>query len=282
MTRALESPAPIGTVAAARRRLVWVKESAALIGLAVAGIALEFPLIKSISGNGPLHIYRGTWLLVGLVPIAVWLVPKLGLPGSPWLSARLRGEVSNRRLSSYLKPAVLYALLGMAAERVAGIVEHALQFSGTSGPSKLSRGFSPPAVRKMPGQLAMGAIGASAGTAIYEEVAYRLVVLTLGAWAVSRVWRDREGRPRRGAFWCANLLQAYVFGLVHLNRGFAVPYRWNVPIPIVALALPQTWIGIVLGALYLRHGLEASMLSHLIMDAALFLLIIVASLLGLR
>jgi len=134
----------------------------------------------------------------------------------------------------------------------------------------------------MPGQLAFGALSASAGTAIYEEVAYRLVVLTFCALAISQLWRDPAGRPQRGVLWCANILQAYAFGLVHLDRGFAAPYQWNVLAPIVALALPQTWVGIVLGALYLRHGLEASMMSHVILDAALFLSVIVGSLLGLR
>ena len=34
--------------------------------------------------------------------------------------------------------------------------------------------------------------------------------------------------------------------------------------------MPQTWEGVVFGRLYLRRGLEASIIAHATMDVALF------------
>ncbi len=36
------------------------------------------------------------------------------------------------------------------------------------------------------------------------------------------------------------------------------------------LVMPQTWEGVVFGRLYLRRGLEASIIAHASMDVALF------------
>jgi membrane protease YdiL (CAAX protease family) len=36
--------------------------------------------------------------------------------------------------------------------------------------------------------------------------------------------------------------------------------------------MPQTWEGVVFGRLYLRRGLEASIIAHASMDVALFVL----------
>jgi len=36
--------------------------------------------------------------------------------------------------------------------------------------------------------------------------------------------------------------------------------------------MPQTWEGVVFGRLYLRRGLEASIIAHAVMDFALFAL----------
>jgi hypothetical protein len=36
---------------------------------------------------------------------------------------------------------------------------------------------------------------------------------------------------------------------------------------------PQTWAGVVLGRLYLKRGLEATMIAHTMMDLGLFLLL---------
>ncbi|HVN64538.1 MAG TPA: CPBP family intramembrane glutamic endopeptidase [Candidatus Binataceae bacterium] len=267
-------------VATEMRFADWAKESAVLIALAMIGIGLEYPLAKTIGGGGPSGIFISTLAPVGLVPIAVWLVPTLGLPGAPWLSSMLRQKPSDKRFLGLVKPALLYSLLAVTAESAANFIQHMSSVTGTSGPSRLVRGFSPARVRQMPERIATYAVSASIGAGIYEEIAYRLVVLTLCVWLISRVWRNRLVTPGAGALWCANLLQGYVFGLMHLMRGFAVPNRWNLPLPLVAMTLPQTWAGVVFGHLYLSRGLEAAILSHLLMDAGLFLLLVGVSLFG--
>jgi len=55
----------------------------------------------------------------------------------------------------------------------------------------------------------------------------------------------------------------------------AIGFRKNaVPLVVLigGLLMPQTWEGVVFGRLYLRRGLEASILAHASMDVALFAL----------
>jgi len=93
---------------------------------------------------------------------------------------------------------------------------------------------------------------------------------------------DRESRtivvPRttssfpRDHPWRATILQAYLFGLVHVFPGGNLSIIvWTSASPfIAALVAPQTWEGIVLGRLYLRRGLEAAIVAHIVLDLAIF------------
>ncbi len=68
------------------------------------------------------------------------------------------------------------------------------------------------------------------------------------------------------------LAQGYLFGLVHLAPLAGTVFHSAPKFLIGGLVMPQTWEGVVFGRLYLRRGLEASIIAHASMDVALFVL----------
>jgi hypothetical protein len=113
---------------------------------------------------------------------------------------------------------------------------------------------------------------AAVGARLSEEIMFRLSVFAIFIWLFRLTLRDRTDRPSRAALWCATIMQAYVFGLAHLILRPATLPKMRAPISIAGLVAPQTWVGILLGRLYLRRGLEATMIAHAMIDLGLFLL----------
>jgi membrane protease YdiL (CAAX protease family) len=83
---------------------------------------------------------------------------------------------------------------------------------------------------------------------------------------------DPRGHPGRRALWVVTLAQGYVFGLVHLAPLAGTLFHSTPRFLIGGLLMPQTWEGVVFGRLYLRRGLEASIIAHASMDVTLFAL----------
>lgn len=255
------------------------KESAILIALAVAGNALKIPLVigfkpifHSAFGH-PLIAFGLQIALVCIVPFAVRMNRELGLPGAPFLRARLARRPPPGRLRSLIRIALLYDLASIALSIVAlaGLV-----FSGALPLSVASHGASHAspfeALRGQAGRVAMFGALAAIGAGLSEEVMFRLSLFAIFLWLFRVLLQDRTDRPSRAALWCATIMQGYVFGLAHIIfRPKALP-KMRMPTLITGLAVPQTWAGIVLGRLYLKHGLEASMIAHAMMDLGLFLL----------
>jgi hypothetical protein len=117
----------------------------------------------------------------------------------------------------------------------------------------------------------MGAL-AAAGAGLSEEILFRLSVFAIFIWLFRFLLHEGTDRPSCTTLWCATIMQGYAFGLAHLIIRPAILPKIRAPILIAGLAAPQTWVGIVLGRLYLRRGLEATMIAHAMMDLGLFLL----------
>jgi membrane protease YdiL (CAAX protease family) len=123
-----------------------------------------------------------------------------------------------------------------------------------------------------PGRLAgVGALVAIVA-AVSEEIQFRLVLFAVFTWIARMITRNSFGESSRSVLWFATILQAYAFGMVHLLPLAGTVFRTTSSLLIGGLLMPQTWEGIVLGRLYLKRGLEASMLAHAMMDGALFAL----------
>ena len=102
---------------------------------------------------------------------------------------------------------------------------------------------------------------------IFEEILTRLLLLSLAAWLLGKVWRGVDGLPAAPAFWTANVLVAVLFGLGHLP---AASMMMTITPPIVAIAVVVNgFASIVFGRLYWTRGLEAAMLAHFTADIVL-------------
>jgi len=105
------------------------------------------------------------------------------------------------------------------------------------------------------------------GGGIYEELFYRLFLLTLVTWIFSWALRARTGSRLTVVFWAANLAVAVYFGYDHFhNESLWGPLTPLVQLRTVLIILPP---GLAFGYLFWKRGIEAAALSH----AAIILII---------
>jgi len=259
---------------AARRR-----ESAILIMLALAGAVLEYPLalaIKSIELPELVHAMPFlviTAVLASMVPFALRVNPRFGLPGAPLIAAKIAGEKMPISMRSLLKISVRYAILAASAGAavLAVVIVPMLFIAHPHGGGSLNLPI-PPMLTLAPGRIAtVGALVAIAA-AVSEEIQFRLVLFAVFTWIARLITRGSSGESSRGALWFATFLQAYAFGLVHLLPLAGSTFHSTPLLLVGGLLMPQTWEGLVFGRLYLKRGLEAAMLAHATMDVAMFVL----------
>jgi hypothetical protein len=265
-------PNSVGWNRAARRR-----ESALLIMLALAGAVLEYPLALAIKSIERSEIGRAlpflaiTIVLASMVPFALRINPRLGLPGAPLIAAKIAGEKLHFGVRSLLKISVGYAILAAAvgAAVLVIVIVPMIMAHPNSGGANLP---VPPMMKLAPGRIAIVGALVAIAAAVSEEIQFRLVLFAVFAWIARLISRDSSGGSSRSALWFATILQAYAFGLVHLIPLAGSMFHSTPRLLVGGLLMPQTWEGIVFGRLYLRRGLEASMLAHAVMDVALFAL----------
>jgi len=238
---------------------------------------LEYPLalaIKSLdfSELGRVLPFLGvTMVMASLIPLTLRLNAELGLPGAPLLAAKVAGERLHFSIRSLLKVSLGYAMLAAiagASVLVILIVPLMLIQHGGVG-IKIP---NTPLLTVAPGRIAfVGALVAIAA-AVSEEIQFRLVLFAIFGWIARLVSRDSRGHPGRRALWMVSLAQGYLFGLIHLAPLAGTLLHSTPKFLIGGLVMPQTWEGVVFGRLYLRRGLEASIIAHASMDVALFAL----------
>jgi hypothetical protein len=271
-------------------RVVWRRESALLIALVVlceilkSWLALVIKFADRSEAGRTRPILAVVIALTCLVPFALRISPRLGLPGAPLIVAKIAGEKLRFSIRSLLKISASYALLALAAGATVlllVIVPIAMAHPGVGHmKSPLSS-----MMNLAPGRIAIIGTLVAVAAAISEEIEFRLVLFAVVAWVVRLITRSPFGKTSRGVLWIATILQAYVFGMLHLIRLYhtipiAASMLHSIPAILVGgLVLRQTWEGIVLGRLYLKRGLEASMLAHAMIDAALFVLVAIGLLL---
>ncbi len=223
-------------------------------------------------------------VLTCLVPFALRISPQLGLPGAPLIAAKIADEKLHFSILRLLKISAGYALLALAvATAVLLLVIVPIVMAHPS----MGRMQSPLSsmTQLAPARIAIIGTLVAIAAAVSEEIEFRLVLFAVVAWVLRLITRSPFGKTGRGVLWIATILQAYVFGMLHLIRlshtiPIAASMLHSIPAILVGgMLLPQTWEGVVLGRLYLRRGLEASMLAHAMIDAALFVLVAIALLL---
>lgn len=253
---------------AARRRV-----SILLAALTILGGAIEYPLALALKSLDRSELLRATpflaitLVLAALIPLALKLNASLGLPGAPLIAAKCRGENLYFSIRSLIKVSLGYALLAaITGATVLGIVLLPLlliKHGGLALPTS-------PMLTVPPVRIAVVGALVAIAAAISEEIQFRLVLYALFGWIAALVSRDSRGHPRRAALWIVTLLQGYAFGMVHLVPLAGAFFHSTSRLMLAGLVMPQTWEGVVFGRLYLRRGVEASIIAHASMDLGLF------------
>jgi membrane protease YdiL (CAAX protease family) len=117
--------------------------------------------------------------------------------------------------------------------------------------------------------------GAVVGAALSEEVLFRFGILSILSWLTWMVV-PKNGAYKALVFWLPIVLQALVFGWGHVHEGLLQLAVGGTALQVIIA--PQTWAGIVLGYLYSKYGLEASMVVHALTDLIGFIPFLIAAL----
>ena len=262
---------------AAADRTAHRRESALLAALALAGAAVEYPLAFAIKSLDRSDIGRAlpflgvTIVLAALIPSSLRISRRLGLPGAPLIAAKLAGARLHFSIRSLVRVSLGYAMLAaVAGASVLVIVIVPLMSIQHSAPGIQIP--SPPMLTVAPGRIAIVGASVAIAAAVSEEIQFRLVLYALFGWIAALISRDSRGHPGRRALWIVTIAQGYLFGLIHLAPLAETLFHSTSRLLLGGLVMPQTWEGVVFGRLYLRRGLEASMIAHASMDVALFAL----------
>jgi hypothetical protein len=179
-----------------------------------------------------------------LIRVGLRLGPRVGLGWPPIDGWETRASSAERAKGA----AVMAALVGAAVALALGIAGAAFE----------RRWPMPP----MPTPTPWAAALASLGAGVYEEIWFRLGVMTIFAWLLRTL--ARRWVTTSAIVWSANLLAALAFGAAHLPLARSLV---TLTPPIVTIVLAANgFVGLVCGWLYWRRGLFAAMIAHATTD----------------
>ncbi|MBN1134945.1 MAG: CPBP family intramembrane metalloprotease, partial [Anaerolineae bacterium] len=119
---------------------------------------------------------------------------------------------------------------------------------------------------------------ASIKAGVTEEIWMRVVLMSLLVWVGSLISKDRNGRPTPAVFWVAIVLCALLFAGSHVESRLAIPGITVGDLAVITSS--NTFLGIILGWLFWKLGLEAAMLAHFMIDAVASAIVVPAYLSG--
>ncbi len=255
-----------------RESLLWM----ILAGLGTL-IRVEFGFI-SRTHIAPAAVYKFpvefvviSGVLIASIPFAVKANHQLDLPGGPLITATLNHEPKPFGWGEVVLGGVLWSLtwLVVLMIAVAAGVGLLLYFFPSFLPTLKSHyPHSAPTVRPSTIWLVADLVTGALSAGVQEEILFRFVLMGVFSWALSGVGGDSDSLPTGRQLWLVNIIQAYFFGLWHLLPGYHLA-RGIVGLGKVVIrpfVQPQTFGGIFFGWLYLRKGLETSMVSHTFFD----------------
>lgn len=263
----MESKGNAARVSRSGRVIFW-KEFFILLVAGTLGVAAVMPYQFALLGGPPqempipwpllllLGILQNMVLLALAIGVGLFLARRVGL-GAPILEGWLRGERVGVRGRTILLPSIL---LGLGAGLIIIILEMAV-FAP----------YLPAAFQQVEQPSPWQGLLASFYGGIDEEIFLRLFVVSLLAWLVSRVWKDREGKPTAGSMWLAIVVASVLFGLGHLPT--TAQLTSLTPLIIGRAILLNGVAGLAFGYLYWKRGLESAMLAHFSADILLHVLL---------
>ncbi len=250
------------------KALFW-RQFFILLGAGTLGVVVVIPYQFTLLGGLPeeipipfpvlllLGILQNMVLFALTIGVGLLCARKVGL-GVPILEGWLRGEEVRDRGRAIITPSML---VGLGAGLLIIVLEMAIfvprlpsAFQGVEVPS--------------PWQAFLGSFYGG----IDEEILLRLFMVSLLAWLLSRVWRDREGNPTAGGMWLVIIVASLLFGLGHLP----VTRQLTPLAPLIILrAIVLNGIaGLAFGYLYWKRGLESAMLAHFSTDILLHVIVV--------
>ena len=197
---------------------------------------------------------RNIVLAAILIPAGLFYARRLGLT-TPYLDSWLYGRGTPEPVARLLARSVAWAL-GVSA----GIFAIDLLFSVLLGVTHPA----PEIHARIPGVEAWRGVPLSFYASIFEEIVYRLFLMSALAWVAISVTRARGGTGRAIGFWAANLVAAIVFGWAHVSGVELFG-------PASDVVLLRTYLillipGLVFGHLYRVRGLETAIACHFFVD----------------
>jgi membrane protease YdiL (CAAX protease family) len=251
-----------GRIAAASdRRYPWRQFAILVVAGTVAAllvISYQLALLPLGPNAPPLAQIVVTGIVNGAIQIAVAVGVGLLVARSVGLRAPVTEAIASggdvHRALREIDP-VRAILLGAGAS-VAVIILAVTVFAGATA--------SIASAAAQPGRF-LGLLASFEG-GITEEILLRLFVMSVLAWLLARIWRDRPP----AVFWTANIVAAVLFGLGHLPATAALVAL--TPLVIARAVVLNGVVGVVAGWLYWRRGLESAMVAHFSADIVLHVL----------
>ncbi len=250
--------------------ILWIAAIFAVIAVLPYSLALQGNTLQNLNLPIPLPAVIAIQVLQSALMFAIaifggmFFASRVGL-GTPILDSAARGEAIAAKVRSILPLSIILGVIGTLILLGLEIFffQPALVKELGDASNVLNLQTSQPAAWK-------GFLASFYG-GIAEEILLRLFVMSFFVWLGHFVSKTAEGKPTAAVIWIANILAAVLFGLGHLPA--LAPLVPLTPLVIARTVVLNGLLGIVLGWLYWKRGLEAAMVSHFSADIVLHVLL---------
>jgi len=247
-----------------------------LLSACILGVAAVLPYTLDLQKNALKNLPVSLWVLIPIqilqsgvmfalaLGIGLLLAGRIGL-GLPILEAKLAGEPVLEQIKSILPVSILIGVLGSILIIVLDIYIFGPALAAEIGDKASLVNLRGPQPAAWKGLLASFYGG------VNEEVLLRLFLMSLLVWLGKFLSKTESGQPTALVFWVSNILASVLFGLGHLPAtATLVPLT---PLVIARAVVLNGLLGIALGYLYWKRGLESAMISHFTADLVLHVLL---------
>jgi len=217
-------------------RALW-----ALVLLQLFGNIASLPLMRATDAPAESPVAWALWTAASvlLIGISLFMGRRIGL-GAPFLEGLLPRE---ERMAWLRRIVGLSILLSVGASLPVLLIN--LNVNPETYPARW--------------KLVLASIDAG----VQEEIFSRLFLVTLLVWLGSLRWREADGRPAHNVIWAAITFSALFFGWAHIDQQLTSADI----LALAAIFLISALLGLTLGWLYWKQGIECAMLAHFAVDA---------------
>ena len=184
-------------------------------------------------------------LLAPASAIGIWLGERVGMGPKLWRSLVSKAPVSWGTLLGHLLSGVLVGFVLGIANSLQNLLPKGALGAGLDKPTTF--------------EYLLRCLSA----AITEEILFRLGLITLFVWIIRKIVK----KPALDglSLWIGSLLSALLFAGAHLPHMLTFGSAGSSL--LITVVLFNTVGGLIMGWLYLRHGLISAMIAHFIADA---------------